>query len=439
MAGSMLKRFSLYGFLKNQQYYDPFFLLALQQMGVSYTWFGLLIAFRELSVNLMEIPSGAIADVFGRRKAMIFSFVAYILSFAVFGGAGLAVTEGELSQAALNLLLLAAIFLFAVGDAFRTGTHKAMIFAWLRSQGRLKERTKVYGYTRSWSKIGSALSVLLACIFVFTTNNFIYIFFFAIIPYILNIINFLGYPAALDGDIQKAPTMGHLITHLKESLLVSVRRRSLRRLILESMGFEGFFKAAKDYLQPILMVAAIGLTANLFTSAALTDTQKSVILIGPVFFVIYLFSALASRKAHALVAHHGHEDIAARWLWAVTTLVFVVMLPGLYYGLLWVIIPGFAGLYIMQNLWRPILISRFDSHSDEAKGATVLSIESQAKSVATMIIAPLLGLAIDFVDGRQQLFGEIWGESEFWPIGIFGSVIAFIFLVSARIPSKDRI
>ncbi len=306
-----------------------------------------------------------------------------------------------------------------------------MIFAWLRSQDRLGERTKVYGYTRSWSKIGSAISVVLACIFVFTTNNFIYIFFFAILPYILNIINFLGYPAALDGDIQKAPTMGHLITHMKESLLVSVRRRGLRRLILESMGFEGFFKAAKDYLQPILLVAAVTLTANLFTSAALTDTQKSVILIGPVFFVIYLFSALASRKAHVLVAHHGHEDTTARSLWAVTTLIFVVMLPGLYYGILWVTIPGFVALYIMQNLWRPILISRFDAHSDEAKGATVLSIESQAKSVATMVIAPVLGLAIDFVATRQQLWGEIWGQTEFWPIGILGAVIAFVFFITA--------
>ena len=85
---------------------------------------------------------------------MIVSFVAYIASFAVFGVAK------ELA------MLFVAMFLFGIGEAFRTGTHKAMIFTWLRAQGRLDERTRVYGYTRSWSKIGSAVSVVLAAVIV---------------------------------------------------------------------------------------------------------------------------------------------------------------------------------------------------------------------------------------------------------------------------------
>ena len=54
----MLRRFSLYGFLKNQQYHDYFLLLAFRQMGLSYFVIGVLIAFREVMVNLMEIPAG---------------------------------------------------------------------------------------------------------------------------------------------------------------------------------------------------------------------------------------------------------------------------------------------------------------------------------------------------------------------------------------------
>ena len=84
----MLKRFSLYGFLKNQQYFQPFIVLAFLQMGLNYTTIGLLVAFREVMVNVMEIPTGGIADVFGRRRSMMVSMAAYIASFAVFGGAG---------------------------------------------------------------------------------------------------------------------------------------------------------------------------------------------------------------------------------------------------------------------------------------------------------------------------------------------------------------
>ena len=425
----MLRRFSLYGFLKNQQYYAPFLMVALMQMGLSFTMIGLLVAFREVSVNLMEIPSGAIADLFGRRKSMVLSFIAYIVSFSVFGLAGTAAVEGRLAYEHLLPLLFGAMFFFAVGDAFRTGTHKAMIFTWLRIQGRTDERTKVYGYTRSWSKIGSAVSVLLACVFVFATNNFIYVFFFSIIPYIANIINFLGYPPELDGDVKKNTTISEIMAHLKEALVISVRKRSLRRLIFESMGFEGFFKASKDYLQPILLAAALPLTGGLATRYDLTETQRSVFLFAPVFFTLFMLSAVASRKAHVLVDRHGSEDRTAKWLWAVAAAIFLALVPGMYFDLHWAMIGGFVLLYIMQNLWRPVLISRFGAHSDETKGATVLSIESQAKSVATMIIAPLLGCAIDCVSLMRDPTGA---ETWFWPVGALGLVLTLAFFVTAK-------
>jgi len=425
----MLRRFSLYGFLKNQQYYDPFMVLAFLQMGLSFTMIGLLIGFREVAVIIMEVPTGAIADLFGRRKSMILSFASYIVSFATFGSVGLAAAEGALEAGLVLPLLLVAMFFFAVGDAFRTGTHKAMIFTWLRIENRTDERTKVYGYTRSWSKIGSAVSVVLACIFVFATSNFIYVFFFSIVPYILNIVNFLGYPPEVDGGAKKENSIGEVIGHLREALAVSCRQASLRRLIFESMGFEGFFKASKEFLYPILKAAAIGLTAALLSGFTLSEEQRTIVLLGPVLVLLYVFSAVASRKAHVLVDHHGHEDTTAKWLWGVIALVFLALVPGMYYGVHAVMIAGFVALYIMQNLWRPVLISRFDAHSDEAKGATVLSIESLAKSTATMIFAPLLGFAVDTVTLMRDPTGA---HAWYWPVGVGGAVIALGFFLTAK-------
>jgi len=422
----MLRRFSLYGFLKNQQYYEYFLLLAFRQMGLSYFIIGVLIAFREMVINIMEIPTGGVADLCGRRNSMIFSFMAYIFSFAIFGVCGIAATESKLSQHTLVPFLLFAMFFFAIGEAFRTGTHKALIFTWLRMQGRTNERTKIYGYTRSWSKIGSAVSVIVSCFIVFATSNFIYVFFFAIIPYTLNIINFLGYPKEIDCEMDKKTSLGDIIDHLKETLAALVKQTSLRRLIFESMGFEGFFKASKDYLQPILMAAALPLTIALFGGIQLSDEQRSVVLIGPVFFMLFIMSAFASRNAYRLVSKSGHDDKTARLLWGFGVLIFLVLLPALYFEIPWIMIMCFVVLYIVQNLWRPVLISRFDAHSDEANGATVLSIESQAKSLSTMIIAPVLGLAIDLV--RNQGIGE----SEFWPIGVFGLLITLGFFLTAR-------
>ena len=133
MSG-MLFRFSLYGFLKNQRYFEPFLVLVFLEKGLSFFLIGLLISFREVTINLFEIPSGAIADVCGRRMSMILSFAAYIGSFLVFG------------LAQHPALLFLAMFLFAVGEAFRSGTHKAMIFTWLGLQGRLEERQGLWLY-----------------------------------------------------------------------------------------------------------------------------------------------------------------------------------------------------------------------------------------------------------------------------------------------------
>ena len=108
----MLRRFSLYGFLKNQQYYDCFLLLAFRQMGLSYFIIGLLIAFREIMINIMEIPTGGIADLCGKRSSMIFSFIAYIFSFAIFGVSGIAATESKISQHTLIFFLLFAMIFF---------------------------------------------------------------------------------------------------------------------------------------------------------------------------------------------------------------------------------------------------------------------------------------------------------------------------------------
>ena len=55
----MLARFSLYGFLKNQRYFEPFLVLAFLEKGLSFLDIGLLVAFREATVIAFEIPSGA--------------------------------------------------------------------------------------------------------------------------------------------------------------------------------------------------------------------------------------------------------------------------------------------------------------------------------------------------------------------------------------------
>jgi MFS family permease len=409
MRISMLFRFSLYGFLKNQQYYDPFLILVFLEKGLSFFMIGILIGFREICINLFEIPSGAVADLYGRRRAMILSFVAYIISFVIF------------ALCCSTVLLFVAMFFFAIGDAFRTGTHKAMIFDWLRLQGRVDEKTKVYGYTRSWSKNGSALAVIIASALVFYTGKYSNIFLFCIIPYVLGIINFLGYPAELDGDRRRTFSMKAVVVLLGGAFKQVIHDSFLRRLIVESMGFQGTFKATKDYLQPILKQAAVALPILV----ALEDKKRAALLVGAVYFILHILSSIASRRAHKVADWKGGEDKAASFLWCVNWLLFVCLIPFLWFQWNPIVIVLFVALAILQNFWRPVILGRINVHANPEMSATVLSIESQAHSLTTMLIAPILGWSVDMA-------------GTFWPVGVAGALVATGIILTGKRSKTPR-
>ena len=67
---------------------------------------------------------------------------------------------------------------------------------------------------------------------------------------------------------------------------------------------------------------------------------------------------------------------------------------------------------------------RFDLHGDESQGAVILSVESQSQRVATVILAPLLGLALDWSTGN-----DIGGA--FWPLGVVGLSVSLLLFVTA--------
>ncbi len=405
----MLFRFCLYGFLKNQRYFEPFLILAFLQKGLSFAAIGLLVGFRELCINLLEVPTGALADACGRRHAMILSFLAYIAAFAIFG-----------FSKHFGSLLVAMVF-FSIGEAFRTGTHKAMIFDWLARHGRQDEKVAVYGLTRSWSKLGSAVSVLIAAVVVFWVGDYSAVFFLSIVPYAANIVNFVGYPNYLDGPRHGDGGMMAVMSTLWLALKASVRSSRSRRLLVESMSYEGLFKTSKDYLQPLLQGAALAVPVLLHYN----DRQRTAVIVGGVYFLLHLLSSVASRRAGRLVRKTQGEDASARLLWIANSIVFAVFVVGVLVGLPALGILAFLVLAVLQNYWRPIMISRWASQAPPEQMATVLSVESQAKSLFVAVMAPLLGWAVDAVTGHAA-------DLRFLPVALLGVVISVIMIGRGR-------
>ncbi len=404
----MIRRFCLYGFLKNQKYYEPFLIIAFISYGMSFALIGTLIAFREILVNLLEIPSGAIADVFGRRKSMIISFIAYILFLIIMA------CDHHL------WILFVAMFFYAVGDAFRTGTHKAIIFNWLEHEGRSDEKTEIYGLTRSWSKLGSAVSIPIAVVVLFFSKpgNYSMIFLLCIVPYLINIINFIKYPAYLDGDVEQERSLTEVAKVTWRTLKYIAAFVPLRRLLIHAMSFEGLFKVSESYLQPLIKIVVLGVPVLLYWN----NQQRTAVMIGVVYFILYLSSSFASRRAGRFVKCLGGGVAAAKRLWTLYIMSFMLIIFGIIIGYDSLVIAAFIIMAIVQNLWRPMLVSRCAEVSDPKELATVLSVESQFKAIFTAIMAPLLGL---WVDHMTQAVPQ-W---RFLPIGVTGLVISLIMLL----------
>lgn len=377
----MLFKFSAYGFLKNLRFFEPFLYLFFLETGLSFFQIGVLIAIREVSVNLFEVPSGAIADLTGRRRAMVFSFVSYIFSFLGF------------YFFSDFLLFIPAMVLFASGEAFRSGTHKSMIMEYLDIKGMRDRQVSYYGKTRSASRLGSALSALLAAVIVFYRGNYNVVFLATLLPYSLDLLLMLTYPRELDGDMSN-PTLSlsRMAGQFKSSFASIFSTEEMGKVLVNASIFDSLFKIGKDYLQPIIKTQALALPVLL---AIENEQSRTSILIGIVYFFIYLNSFVSSRKSSDLMERVGSMARSLnRLLWANVLLFFTAGVGVLVDSLL---IPAVSFLlfYTLYNLRKPMVVGFLGTRIESKERATILSVHSQLRSIFGIVIAPTFGLLAD--------------------------------------------
>jgi MFS family permease len=372
-------KFCLYGFLKNLRFYEPFFILFLLSKDMNFFRIGLLISIREITINLLEIPTGFISDIAGRRKTLLISFIFYIASFVIFYVSGSYIS------------LAAAMVLYGTGDAFRTGTHKAMIFDYLENKGMSSLRVRYYGHTRAWSQTGSAISSLVAGIFVVITSNYSFVFLLAVLPYLLNLINIWSYPSWLDHPSDSATRNKTNYRDTLRNLMELLRKRGMAKVIINSSSVSGMLKSAESYLQPLLLTIAITLPF----ARDLEEESRSALLIGVIYFIIYLITAAASRRSALFTSLSGSESKGMNYSWLIFVLTAAV--TGILYhtGFHWLALITFIILFSAENIRRPICVSRIAGEAGSAPLATVISTDSQMKSLFAAVISPVVGYFAD--------------------------------------------
>jgi len=375
-------KFCAYGFLKNLRFFDAFLLLFFLENGISYTQIGIIYAVREMVVNFSEIPSGILADSYGRKNSLIAAFASYIISFFIF----------YFSDDFYSFLM--AIILYGIGDAFRSGTHKGMIMDYLKLNNWKDQKVAYYGQTRSWSQKGSAVSALFAGTLVLYTGDYQSIFLYSVVPYLLNFLNIYSYPNELNFSSsskkrKQAKAKGLLFTF--KSFIEVIRQPKVFQLIHSAALHTSFLKAVKDYIQPVMVHVA--LLIPLFMDIEIK--RKSGIIIGIIYFFIFLLTSYASKNA-AKVA-------TLKWNNLPRLTLVVGLIAGASCGLLyrseyWLLsLFAFVVIYVLENLRKPLLTGAIADQVPNEILTSVFSAQSFWGTILTSLLALSLGVLADSV------------------------------------------
>ncbi len=408
-------KFSLYGFLKNLRFFDPYLILFFLEKDITFLQIGFLFSIREVTIYILEIPSGIIADTWGRKKSMIVSFVSYIISFVIFTFSG------------SYILFAAAMVFFAGGEAFRTGTHKAMMFEYLRLRDMDTYRVEYYGRTHAWAQRGAALSALIAGSIVFFSGSFQTVFLFSIIPYCLNLLLMVSYPRELDGagrqqeDMSVKSRTWEIMKEHVSGLASMITVKRTRRSLLNFSFFDGVFKAAKDYIQPVIQQFALAAPVLL----VLSGEERTAVIAAVVYAVLYLISSWTSERAGRLVTWYGSHERALNRTFAASCA--VVLLTGIFLevSLAGIAVLIFIGYYALHSIRRPVAVGYLSMQIKNSMMATGLSGESQFRTLITAVLAPLFGWCADS-------FGISWSLIVF---SILLSIFALLFRIA---PQPER-
>lgn len=371
-------KFCIYGFLKNLRFFDAFFILFLIEKGLSFTQIGILYAVREVFINIFEIPSGIIADTFGRKNSLIGSFLVYIVSFYVF------YISNDF------WLFMIAFILFGIGDAFRSGTHKGMIIDYLKLNHWSEQKINYYGHTRSWSQKGSAISSLFAGFIVFYSGTYQNIFLYSIIPYLLNLLLILSYPKELNHSFKQLNSKSKYgISLTIKSFLKIIKQPNVIKIINTSAVHTAYLRAVKDYIQPLMVNVALVIPVMLNIEAE----KKNGIIIGVIYFFIYLMTSCAS-KFSSKIATKTKANIPNITL--LLGFIFGIICGVLFIYDLWIIsMIAFVGIYIVENIRKPILTGFIADNVPNEILTSVLSAQSLLRTILTVILTLLFGIIAD--------------------------------------------
>ena len=334
----------------------PVLILYYTVNGLNSTQIFTIQAAFHLAVLLLEVPSGYLADVIGRRQTLVLGAFFFPLGLAVY-------TAGRSFWA----FILAEVVL-AVSVSMRSGCDSAMIFDSLRQLGRQKEYKRFEGRSALVSRVGTAVSSVAGGLAATV---------FLRLPFLANVATALFMPplalALVEPECEKrrSDEPWRDILRICRYCLTQV---NIRPVVL----FCGLLMACNltGLWAYFLLYRALGIRVGWF---------------GILFAVFQLAGAMGGSRSHVFSERFGARTTLFLGLLSPLFFVMLGLFPNVW---LLALIPANAFLW---NLAYPVLLERLNLAVGSDVRATVLSLAAMAGSVMFVVVSPLFGRLTDAV------------------------------------------
>lgn len=132
-----IRRFILFRLFFNARFYYPVFTILFLDYGLTLEQFAILNVVWAITIVVAEVPSGALADIFGRKRLLVFA------SFLMFVEMFLLVIVPIGASTILFLVFLANRILSGLAEAAASGADEALAYDSLKLLGREEDWPRV--------------------------------------------------------------------------------------------------------------------------------------------------------------------------------------------------------------------------------------------------------------------------------------------------------
>lgn len=381
-----IKNDYVYKFLSAFDITSAIWVLYLGFKGMSLVQIGLLEGIFHITGFISEIPTGALADLFGRKRMIVIGRVTSLISAIIM------LFSNSFAGFAIGFILS------AWGYNLNSGSEEALIYDTLKVLNKEDEYLKINGRINLIIEISQGLAVFIGGIL--SQINFSFSYIAAIVVGILSLVaSFNFIEIKIEEKYEEEIT---IVKHFKSSINILKNNKILLNILM-------FFP----------LIYTFSAIIYFYGQRFLSDLGYSRINIS----IIFLFNGILSSFG-AILSNKIYEEFKNRsWLIISIIISFLIILMGCVNKKISILI--FLIIGFLTSILQPISSKMINSMVESKQRATIISVESMFYSLMMIILFPICGFVGDVISL----------EVSFRVIGFIGMFITSIeiFIMNKKI------